>query len=274
MKRPRRLVLLGHPVAHSLSPVIQNAALDRAHIPLRYETIDVTSEELPGVLASLAEEHAAGNVTIPHKAASARLMSRLSPVAARVGAVNTFFTDEEGELAADNTDVAGFAAVVRRMLGEVPRSAHFAIIGAGGAAAAVLAAIESWDGCRATVYARNGDRARALAARFGDVARGESLAHGAMLHGDIVVNATPIGLADEEQPVSLDAIPRNAVVLDLAYQRDETAWVRAARASGRVASDGLPMLVEQGAAAFEIWFGVRADREAMWRAVREATGRL
>lgn len=273
MIRPGRLVLLGHPVSHSLSPAMQNAALSVANIPVRYSVEDVVSGELQTTLAWLAKQGAGGNVTIPHKEWATRLMGRLSPVASRIGAMNTFYTEDDGALVGDNTDVAGFGALVQHALGRIPEGARFAVIGAGGAAAAVLAAVEMWSGCSAAVYARNEERAAKLAARFHGVARIQSMSLGRALDCDIVVNATPVGLVDDEMPVPLSSLSRNATVLDLVCRLGETAWVRAARASGRNASDGLPMLVGQGAAAFEIWFGIQPDREAMWRAVKEATGR-
>ena len=268
MNRPSRLVLLGHPVSHSFSPGMQTAALSAANIPLTYSTKDVSSEELRATLESLAKEGAAGNITIPHKEAACILMTRVSPLAARIGAVNTFHTEADGTLLGDNTDVAGFSDLVATVLGASPCGAHFAVLGAGGAAAAVLAAVESWKGCTATVYARNESRAAKLAKRFSDVASSKSMTLAMPLAGDIVVNATPVGLNDDELPIPLVAIPPRATVLDLVCKAGGTAWVRTARANGRIAGDGFPMLVGQGAAAFEIWFGVQPDREAMWRGLR------
>jgi shikimate dehydrogenase len=270
---PGRLVLLGHPVVHSLSPVMHTAALVAANIALTYETLDVSSRDLSRTLEDLALVKGAGNVTAPHKEAAALLLTRLSPTAKRVGAVNTFHTASNGQLVGDNTDVAGFAGLIRTVLGEVPAGACFAVIGSGGAAAAVLATLELWDRCKAIIYPRSLERAELLAARFPNVARVGMLRPGERVIGDIVVNATPIGLDDHELPVPMAAVPRDAVVVDLVYRAGETAWVRAARDGGRIASDGLPMLVEQGAAAFEIWFGLLPDREAMWTAVRKATKR-
>ncbi|MDP9178235.1 MAG: shikimate dehydrogenase [Gemmatimonadota bacterium] len=252
---------------------MQNAALAAAGIPLRYELLDVPPAAIEAAVASLASEHAAGNVTIPHKEAAARLMKSVSPVVERIGAVNTFHTTGNGDLAGDNTDPVGFGAFVRATLGHEPRDAHFAIIGAGGAAAAVLATIERWPGCRAGIYSRNRARADRLVARFSDVARTETLSEDEPVRGEIVINATPIGLESDDLPVSLEQLDRDASVLDLAYKVGETAWVRLARAEGRIASDGLPMLLEQGAAAFEIWFGVQPDRDVMWTALKAATGR-
>jgi shikimate dehydrogenase len=269
---PGRLVLIGHPVAHSLSPVMQNAALEAAGITISYEALDVAPENLSATLDSLAAEGAGGNVTVPHKESAVRSMTQLSPIATRVGAINTFLTSHSGDLVGDNTDVAGFTALVRLVLGEIPDGARLAVIGAGGAAAAVLAAVETWEGARATIHARRPEASRELAERFKDFARGELLSLYTPLDCDIVVNTTTIGLADEAFPVSLDLIPQSAAVLDLVYRPGETAWVRAARASGRAASDGLPMLVEQGAASFEIWFGMTPNKEAMWKAVKEAAG--
>jgi len=271
--RPGRLVLLGHPVAHSLSPVMHNAALAAAGIPLRYELLDAPPSALQATLTLLASERAAGNVTVPHKTAAANLMSALSPVAKRIEAVNTFHTSDQGSLTGHNTDPLGFAALVRAALGREPRDAHFALIGAGGAAAAVLAAIEEWPGCTASVYSRNARRAELLIGRFSDVARLETLTGDGGVRGEIVVNATPIGLGNHDVPVPLERLDANAAILDLVYRRGETEWVRLARAEGRVASDGLPMLLEQGAAAFEIWFGEPPDRDVMWAALKEATGR-
>ena len=273
MRLPGRLVLLGHPVAHSLSPVMQNAALAAAGIPLRYELLDVLPGALDATFASLASEQAAGNVTIPHKEDAVSLMKSVSRLAVRIGAINTFHTTVEGNLAGDNTDSIGFGAFVRATLGQEPRGAHFAIIGAGGAAAAVLATIERWTGCSAGIYSRSRARADRLVARFPDVARIETLSEDAPVRGEIVINATPIGLESDDVPVSLEQLDRGAAVLDLAYTPGETAWVRLARAEGRIASDGLPMLLEQGAAAFEIWFGVPPDRDVMWAALKTATGR-
>jgi shikimate dehydrogenase len=252
---------------------MHNAALAAAGIPLTYELLDVAPSELAAAFTSLASERAAGNVTVPHKTAAAMLMASVSTTAKRIEAVNTFRTSDEGTLSGENTDTFGFAALVRTTLNREPRADHFALIGAGGAAAAVLATIEGWVGCSASVYSRNAMRAEHLVARFRDVARVETLTNHQDIRGDIVVNATPIGLATDDVPVSLERLERNAAILDLVYRRGETAWVRLARADGRIASDGLPMLLEQGAAAFEIWFGVQPNREVMWSALKQATGR-
>jgi shikimate dehydrogenase len=260
--RPSRLVLLGHPVAHSLSPLFQNAALRRAGIPLEYTALDVPPERLAPTLDALAREGAAGNATIPHKEAVAAHCSRLTPLAERVGAVNTFWVENE-LLHGDNTDVGGFDAAVRLLLGRAPDGERVALLGAGGGAAAVLAAAERWSAAAAVVVSRTPSRAEMLARRFPSVARATTRLDDALDGATLVVNATPAGMRDDAFPANPDAIPSGAAVLDLVYRRGETAWVRAARARGLAARDGLEMLVEQGALAFSRWLGVEPDREAM-----------
>jgi shikimate dehydrogenase len=246
---------------------MQNAALARAGLPLRYEAWDVEPSALPEALATLIAEHAGGNVTIPHKAAVFAACARRTAIADRVGAVNVFWV-EGSTLVGDNTDVGGFDHLVRRAVGAAPWPRRAAVLGAGGSAAAVLAAIAEWGGTTASIWGRTPQSATALAARFGGTAVAVSSADLAVAGADLVINATPIGLDDLSLPMPIDRLPAGAVVVDLVYRPGETAWVRAARTAGHRAADGLAMLVEQGALAFERWFGVEADRDAMWAAVR------
>jgi len=264
--RPGRLVLLGHPVAHSASPRFQNAALRAAGIPLTYEPLDVPPERLDDALRMLARDNAAGNVTIPHKeAVAARCRSRTA-VAERCGAVNVFW-HSEGELVGDNTDVAGVDVMAKALLQGDGAGARVAVIGAGGAAAAVLCAVERWDGARVRLYNRHMPRAEQLASRFHPLVTAVSSVADALEGATLVVNATPIGMQDDAFPVALDALPPDAAVFDLVYKPEETAWIRAAREAGHRAADGEGMLLEQGALAFERWFGRAPDRGAMWRAM-------
>lgn len=265
-ERPGRLVLLGHPIRHSLSPLFQNAALRSAGIPIEYQPLDVAPADLAVMLRRLTQDRAAGNVTIPHKIAVHDACATLTPLARRAGAVNTFWTDDSA-LVGDNTDVEGFNVLVREVLGEIPTSARIALIGAGGASAAVLAAIEQWNGARALLAGRSPEKGAALAARFESVAEEAPTTRDALRDATIVVNATPVGMTDDRHPVSLDLVPDGAAVLDLVYRRGGTSWTKAARARGLVAADGLTMLIAQGAASFERWFGIAPDLAAMRRAV-------
>jgi shikimate dehydrogenase len=262
---PGRLVLIGHPVSHSLSPVFQNAALRQAGIPLTYEPLDVAPGKLGSTVGALRAVHASGNVTVPWKEDFAASCDRLTPIAERVGAVNTFWCDGD-VLVGDNTDVGGVLEALARAF--PARSFHrVALIGAGGSAAAVCAAAERWPGAQVRVWARTQERAAKLAARFAHVSAVASR-EVALADADLVVNATPLGLQPGDPlPVEPSSIPPKAAVFDLVYQRGETAWVRAARGAGHQAADGLGMLIGQGALAFERWFGQLPDRSTMWAAV-------
>jgi len=263
---PGRLVLLGHPVSHSLSPRFQNAALRAAAIPLDYEALDVPPDALAATLVELAAQNASGNVTIPHKEAVAALCARRSPLAERCGAVNTFWHDD-GMLVGDNTDVGGVDAIALALLGDARRSARVTLLGAGGSAAAVLAAAERWGSARVRIYSRNMERAHALVSRFDASVSVASSLDEALDDATLVVNATPVGLRDDDVPVAVERIPTGAAVFDLVYRSGETAWVRAARNAGHRAADGEGMLVEQGALSFARWFGIEPDRNAMWSAL-------
>lgn len=269
--RPTRLVLLGHPVRHSLSPVFQQAALDAAGIPLRYTTLDVAPDALDATLDALVGEGAAGNATIPHKLAVHARCAVRTAVADRTGAVNCWWV-ADGRLHGDNTDVAGFDDAVRTLLGDVPSGARVALLGAGGAARAVAAAVCAWPGASLAIRNRSVGQAHAVAA-LGPAGRTrvEDDMHAALHDADLVVNATSLGLHDDD-PLNVDPATLRAgtACIDLVYRPDVTPWVRRARAHGLPAIDGLAMLVGQGARAFERWFGRPADRDAMWRALGRA----
>jgi shikimate dehydrogenase len=264
---PGRLVLLGHPVAHSLSPTFQNAALRAAGFPLVYEALDVHPRDLDDTLLLLRTQNAAGNVTVPHKEAVAARCGQLTPLARRCGAVNVFW-HEGAQLVGDNTDVGGAELTARALLSGRVEGARVAIIGAGGAAAAMLAAVEGWPGASARIYNRHMPRAWQLATRFGAIALAVPSLDAALADATLVVNATPRGMrAEDPFPVEIDRLPERAAIFDLVYYRTETRWVRAARDAGHWAADGRGMLVEQGALAFERWFGVAPDRNVMWTAM-------
>ncbi len=273
-ERPSRLVILGHPVSHSVSPVFQGAALRFAGFSTAYDREDVPPDQLADALARLAAEGAGGNLTIPHKEAAAGLIARCTTVARRVGAVNTFWT-ERGAIVGHNTDVEGAAATIQALR---PSSSDDAcdipvvLLGAGGSAAATLVALHDLGYRRITIVARSTARARALSARLSIPARIASMdaIDDAVETAALVINATPVGLRDDAFPVAVASIPARCAVFDLVYRPGLTPWIAACRHAGRRAEDGLRMLVEQGAASFEAWFDRPAPRAAMWQALSAA----
>lgn len=222
----------------------------------------VAPSELQSVARQLANESAGGNVTVPHKVAFRQLCFKVTPTAERTGAVNTFWT-ESGSFVGDNTDVGGFDVAARAALGGMRHGLTVGLVGAGGAAAAVLAAIERWPRAKAKIFSRNRNRSQALAARFSDFARVVSAATDAVADSDFVVNATPLGMTDDSLPFSVDDLQPSATVMDLVYKSGGTALTRAAIAAGHPAVDGTGMLIEQAALAFERWFGFPPDKPVM-----------
>lgn len=267
--QPTRLILLGDPVAHSLSPTFQNAALRSANVPLVYEALKATSEELPRIARELRAQGAAGNITIPHKEAFALLCDVRTPLAEQVGAVNTFWC-EDNMLVGDNTDVHGVMASIDRLVaGDLPPNSVCAVIGAGGSAAATIAALVARGVERIHVWGRTPARVTQLQHRFGKAVLPMHDVNAAVENAALVINCTPVGLHDDSEPVAVETLPAGCAVLDLVYKSGETAWVRSARSRGHRAMDGLYMLVEQGAAAYERWFGVAPNRDAMWQGLGE-----
>ncbi len=273
-QRPARLVILGQPVAHSLSPVFQRAALRVAGLSMTYDRQDVAPDRLADALAQLAGEGAGGNITIPHKEAATGLISRCTSLARRVGAVNTFWT-EHGALVGHNTDVAGATATIQALCpSDVTdaRDRSVVLLGAGGSAAATLIALHDLGYRRITIVARNTARAQALSTRVSIPAQIASMdvVNDVVGAAVLVINATPVGLRDDTFPVAVRALPERCAVFDLVYRPGLTPWITACRHAGLRAEDGLRMLVEQGAAAFETWFDMPAPREAMWQALDAA----
>ena len=264
---PGRLVLLGHPVSHSFSPAFQNAALERASLPIRYETIDVTPDALDDQLDRLIAENAWGNVTIPHKEHVARRCARRTEIAERVGAVNTFWI-EDGALAGDNTDVGGFLELLAETAPDIDTRRPATLLGAGGAAAGVVAALEQAGFGEIRIHARSPARAASLGARFAAARITDSLDH-ALKGAALLVNATPVGLDFTSLPIDVERIDPDTVVLDLIAGAHQTPFVRAARSRGLRAADGMTMLLAQGALSFQRWFGIAPDRAVM----RQAVGR-
>lgn len=261
--------VLGRPVGHSRSPALFAHWLSVHGIRGHYVPIEVAPERLAEVLRVLPTLGFRGvNVTVPLKEAALALASGASERARAVGAANTL-TFEEGGVHADNTDGHGFLANLREGApGWDASQGPAVVLGAGGAARAVLAALLEAGAPEIRLLNRTRARAEALAAEFGPrVAPGDwSAAPEALREAALVVNATSLGMAGQP-PLDLDmgALPSGAVVTDLVYTPLETPLLRAARARGCVAVDGLGMLLHQAVPGFERWFGATPKADAAAR---------
>ena len=261
--------LLGHPVAHSLSPVMQNAAFAALGLPHRYELLDVAAAELPAAVDRIRSGELLGaNVTVPHKEAIVRSLDRLAGDAARLGVANTIVL-EAREIVGHNTDAYGFDQANRER-GFIAND-RVIVLGAGGGARAVVLALlraqnEVW------VSARDGRRAEALVASVSDEdgRRAKTVSWEGLdaLDVDAVVNATPLGLAGED-PLAGRRLP--ALVADIVPRRS-TPLLERAKAQGGDVMDGLGMLLHQAAASFRIWTGRDAPLEVMRAALYASVG--
>ena len=266
---PSRLVILGHPVTQSLSPVFQNAALEHAGFAQRYTAVDVEPIALVETLRVLANENVGGNITMPHKRAVFELAHRTSALATRTGSVNTFW-HEDGALVGHNTDVAGVVATIQALCPSGLHDAQCTVLGAGGSAAAVFVALDEL-GCRSIrVCARTASRAQDVADRVGVKIMKYDDVKVAVQGSALVINATPIGMLDDHVPIAPAALPGQCAVFDLVYRNGTTPWVRQCRALGLRAEDGRRMLIEQGAEAFRTWFDAEPATNIMWRAIDAA----
>ena len=270
-----RVGVVGHPVAHSISPRFQQAGFDAAGLDTRYEAWDLVPAQLGDFIDGLRSRDALGaNVTIPYKEAALRHMDGLHQTARFVGAINTI-VNNGGHLQGYNTDVAGF----QRALSEAqfdPSDAHAVLWGAGGAARAVAWAL-IWRGVGAlTIINRTAVRAGRLRHDLASASAGVALksfgadqeeAVAALSAADLVVQCTSVGLngsdTEGQLPFNPSLLRADAFVADLIANPVETPLVRAAGANGRRAIGGLPMLVYQGAAAFELWTEREAPVEVM-----------
>jgi shikimate dehydrogenase len=268
----RLLAVLGDPVAHSLSPAMQNAAIGALGLDAVYVALRTPAAELAAVIRALAAVHGAGNVTVPHKEAMEGYVSRKTELCARVGACNTFWT-EHGTMIGDNTDVPGVVAALRALGGGADRAERWLLIGTGGAARAVAVAAAD-AGARLRVRSRDPGRARDFAAWAASRGAAAAAAERGSEQCDLVINATPLGLkANDALPIPPASLNGARAALDLVYARGETPWVRALRAAGLAAADGRELLVQQGAAAFGRFFPDQAPpvevmRAAVARALR------
>ena len=274
---PKTVFLLAHPAGHSLSPAMHNAAFEQLGLAAHYEALDVPPDAVEEAVGSLRNADCYGaNVTVPHKLAVIPFMDELTEAAEAVGAVNTI-VNTDGKLLGNNTDASGFLRALRGGLDESLVEKTAVMLGAGGAARAVTYALLS-ENVRVRVYNRTVEKAQALAEDFealGDISvLDEGGLEPAVQTADLLVNTTSVGMArggvdPETSPLPSDVLPSEGFVCDLVYRPAKTKLLRDAEAAGLLVQNGLPMLVYQGAEAFERWTGREAPVEVMFQALSE-----
>ena len=274
----KRVVLIGHPVAHSLSGAMQQAAFDALGIDATYELWDRTPMMLAAAVEELRGDDMLGaNVTIPHKERVAPMVDRQTDDAHITGAVNTI-TREGRRLIGHNTDVPGFKVALDRLVGKQKMPRQAVVLGAGGGARAVVYGLITEGFQRIVVFNRHLHRAEGLVKHFGRSAAHMELRampwHASIIESElaktrVLINATSIGLTnDDESPIPAEALHGDLLVLDLIYAR--TKLLRDAAAAGATVADGELMLLHQGAAAFALWTGQPAPLDLMQQKLAEA----
>lgn len=274
----RMLALLGHPVAHSLSPRIHNAAFTALGLNLVYVAFDIESASLPYAVRGLQALGSPGaNVTVPHKQAVAPLLDRLDGVAAQLRTVNTI-VNRGGRLIGYNTDVEGFIRALRQGFSGSFGDSSFLVLGAGGAGRAVVAALVAESAGHVVIFNRTEEKARALAKEALDWIGEDGTSVEAvadqglpecMAAADVVVHTTSVGLQPglKELPFPVDTLSDSHTVMDLAYDTKPTLFLEHARERGAHLIPGAHMLLEQAALSFGLWTGKEAPMAAMKKAL-------
>lgn len=256
--------VVGHPIAHSRSPMIHGHWLSTLGLDGSYERIGVAPEDFEAFLRGLkAAGFAGGNVTLPHKEAAFAQGEVLTKAARRIGAVNTLSFDGQGRLVGDNTDAVGFTAHLDETLGADWLGADrgdVVILGAGGAARAVVAGLLDRPASRILVANRTRSRAEAIVEL--DPSRVEAIdwdgLDDALRRARLLVNTTSLGMTGKPPlDIKLDRLPAECAVADIVYSPLETPLLAAAAARGHRVVDGLGMLLHQAVPGFERWFGTR-----------------
>lgn len=283
-----RLGVFGDPVAHSKSPLFQNAALKAAGIEGQYIRIHARPEEITEALRSLSKAGFLGaNVTIPHKAAALAAMNEADDYARKAGGVNTVFVDGD-TLVGFNTDGPGLMRAIREEFFVDLRDSRVLLLGAGGGAGRAIAVQCAMQNCeRLVLVNRTFEKAQSLAAELAPFFRSDRLVGPAerilaiphderalreqLALTDLVINATSVGMKRSDAPlIPASLLTPNLMVYDTVYAGGKSQLVENAEAAGARAANGLSMLLHQGAMSFELWFNRPAPLEAMRDALRSA----
>jgi shikimate dehydrogenase len=262
--------VIGWPVAHSRSPAIHRFWLKELDIAGDYVPVPVVPEEIAAFLRSfVASGYVGGNVTVPHKEAAFAAVSAMDAEARAIGAVNTLWIDD-GKPIGSNTDSFGFLANLDEAVENWDKNPRGAVVlGAGGAARAVVFALIERGFAPVHLVNRTLERAELLAARFGKAVRpaGWESADQLLREANLLVNTTTLGMKGNPSPeLDLGALPDDAVVMDLVYVPLATPLLAAAKARGLRTANGLGMLLHQAVPGFERWFGTRPSVSPALRA--------
>jgi shikimate dehydrogenase len=281
---PIRLGVFGNPVAHSLSPQMQNAALKQCKIDMQYARFEIAPNKLRDALNLVRDLNFAGiNLTVPHKIAAAELMDEIDESGRRIGAVNAIKIDDR-KLRGFNTDGRGFSRAIREEFSVDLRDMRVMLLGAGGAARAIAMQCAKENCERLVIVNRTFEKAKKLVEELRDFFAGpkvlgpvprlqavpweDAAIRFQIGNSDLVVNATPLGLnRADASPIPTRLLAPHLMIYDTIYSGAHTPFISAAVEAGARGANGLSMLLHQGALSFEVWFGREAPLDAMRKAL-------
>ncbi len=272
------LAVIGNPVEHSLSPVFQNAGIRAAELDYVYTAFPVKEGKLGEAIAGMKALGICGlNVTIPHKERVMKYLDSIDKDAEVLGAVNTI-VNQNGVLTGYNTDVKGFVGGMKQM-GYEPKGKQAVLLGAGGAARAIIWGLIQEGVASLTIGVRNVPKVRPLVEYFQKYMDITLLDWStpefdrALAKAQLLINSTPLGMCPHVEampPVNWDKVSKGILVYDIIYTPAETLFLKQAREHGCLTLNGEAMLIGQGAESFRLWTGIELDTEVMAQALREA----
>ena len=275
----RRVGIIGYPLKHSVSPIFQQLAFENLGLDFSYHAWEIEPRQLEKDVRRLVRDDIAGfNVTIPYKTSIIPLLDNSSDLAELAGAVNTVVI-EDGSLSGHNTDIGGFMRSIKQDASFSCSSKNILVIGAGGAARAVLVAMSMEGPSSLTVTSRNLEKSKLLCKRIEDRLSipirplDQKNMSTVSLKSDLIVNCTPLGMKhgkyENETPLASELISPNSLVVDLVYNPIDTPLLKEARKAGASTQGGLPMLIYQGAMSFKLWTGKEAPIDLMLSEARK-----
>lgn len=265
--------LIGHPVGHSLSPMMHNDAFHALDLPHHYVSFDVKPADLKEAVSGIRALGIAGfNITVPHKVNVMQYLDEIAEEARQIGAVNTVI-NRDGKLIGTNTDGRGYLLSLKEKTGEHLSEKRVLMIGAGGAARGVAVTLDRYGVKRLDIANRTFEKAKTLI----ETGIRRTPAHAltleeAALHladYDVIINTTSVGMSPnvEDMPLPVEGIRPGTILSDLIYNPLRTKWLLEGESLGGIVMNGIGMFIEQGALAFEAWTGLSPDRERMRKIV-------
>ena len=251
----KKYLVLGNPIEHSLSPKLQNFWLKKYNINAIYDKIKLQDSEIENFIQDIKKQKIAGcNVTVPFKKKVITFLDRLSLEATQTQSVNTIIFDD-GKLVGHNTDIYGFEKAIKNLNFSI-NNKRVLILGAGGVVPSIIFALEKMHVSKINITNRTKERAENIKTLFSNI---NVLEWGSLPDFDVIINATSLGLKNENINLDLSKVGKNKLFYDVIYNPEETNFLREGKKSGNLSENGKLMFIYQAVEAFNLWHGVRPN---------------